>query len=350
MKALKLYGIRDIRYDGAAEEPQIRNDGDVKVKVKAAGICGSDISRYAKLGPYVPGMIWGHEFAGEVVEVGPAVEKFKPGDRVTVSPAITCNACEPCRAGKPAQCEHLEVLGAKAPGAFAEYIVVPAANVVDVPEGVRFEAAAMTEPSAVVAHGFYKTPLQPGQSVAVLGCGTIGLLAVQWAKIFGAAHVVALDIDDEKLALAKSIGADAAVNSTGIEPYEKVLEITDGRGVDLSVESAGTPVTSAQAFSLPGKGGSVLFLGIPYGDVSVKRLYFEKIVRNELKVFGSWNAVSAPYPGKEWTSALHFMQTGRLQTAPLITHRASLADGSAMFEMTAERKESFGKIMFLPER
>ncbi|BEU86714.1 galactitol-1-phosphate 5-dehydrogenase [Selenomonas sp. TAMA-11512] len=349
MKALKLYGIRDIRFDEASEEPQIKNGSDVKIRIKAAGICGSDISRYAKLGPYVPGMIWGHEFAGEVVEVGSEVDRFKAGDRVTVSPAMTCRTCESCRAGKPAQCEHLEVLGAKEPGAFAEYIVVPAAHVVDIPDGVSFEAAAMTEPSAVVAHGFYKTPLQPGDSVAVLGCGTIGLLAVQWAKIFGAEKVIALDIDDEKLALAKSIGADETINSMGVEPYEKVLEVTNGHGVTLSVESAGTPITSAQAFSLPGKGGSVLYLGIPYGDVMVKRLYFEKIVRNELKVFGSWNAVSAPYPGKEWTSTLYFMQAGKLQTAPLITHRASFAEGPRMFEMTAERKESFGKIMFLPE-
>ena len=348
MKALKLYGKRDIRFE-EAEEPVVENVTDVKIKVKAVGICGSDISRYGKLGPYVPGMVWGHEFSGEVVEVGSNVKKIHVGQKVTACPALYCKECDSCKKATYAQCEHLDVIGAHRPGAYAEYIVMSEENVIPVPDNVDYDAAAMVEPSCVVVHGLYKTGIKAGDSVAVIGCGTIGLLAVPWAKIFGAATVIAIDIDDEKLALAKSIGADFVVNSMGIEPYEEVYRLTDNKGVTLAIESAGTTITSAQAFSLPGKGGKVLYVGIPYGDVMVKRLYFEKIVRNELKVFGSWNAISAPFPGQEWETCVHFLKTGQLRMDPLITHRAPLSDGPKLFEMTAERKESFGKIIFHPE-
>lgn len=348
MKALKFYGARDIRFEDAAE-PVINNDKEVKIRIKAVGICGSDISRYAKLGPYVAGMVWGHEFSGEVVEVGAKVDKIKVGQKVTACPALYCGKCDSCQKGKFAQCEHLDVIGAYCPGAFAEYVVMPEENVVAVPDHVDYDVAATVEPSCVVVHGYYKTGIQAGDTIAVIGCGTIGLLAVQWAKIFGAKTVIAIDIDDVKLELAKECGADITLNSMGKEPYEEVYKVTGQKGADIAVESAGTPITSAQAFSLVGKGGKVLFLGIPYGDVMVKRLYFEKIVRNELQVFGSWNAISAPFPGKEWETCVHFLANGQLNIDPLITHRCPLSKGPEIFEMTAERKEHFGKIIFHPE-
>ncbi len=348
MKALKLYGIRDIRFE-TAEDPVIQNPKEVKIKVKAVGICGSDISRYAKLGPYVPGMVWGHEFSGEVVEIGSEVTKVKLGQKVTACPALYCGVCDSCKKAKFAQCEELDVIGAHRYGAFAEYIVMPEENIVPVPDSVSYDHAAVVEPSCVVVHGYYKTGIQAGDTVAVIGCGTIGLLAIQWAKIFGAKSVIAIDIDDAKLGMAKDVGADIVINSMGKEPSEEVYKVTGNKGVDISVESAGTPITSAQAFSLTGKGGKVLFVGIPYGDVMVKRLYFEKIVRNELKIFGSWNAISAPFPGKEWETSVHFIENGQLKIEPFITHRYPLRQGTEAFEMVANRKEHFGKIMFHPE-
>lgn len=348
MKALKLYGARDIRFEDV-DEPVIQHTQEVKIKVKAVGICGSDISRYAKLGPYVPGMVWGHEFAGEVVEVGADVKKVKMGQKVTACPALYCGECDSCQKGKFAQCEDLDVIGAHRYGAYAEYVVMPEENVVPVPDHVEYDVAATVEPSCVVVHGYYKTGIKAGDTVAVIGCGTIGLFAIQWAKIFGAKSVIAIDIDDTKLNMAKEAGADITINSMGKEPYEEVCKVTSQKGVDISVESAGTPITSAQAFSLTGKGGKVLFLGIPYGDVMVKRLYFEKIVRNELQIFGSWNAISAPFPGKEWETSIHFISNGQLKVEPLITHRYPLSKGSDVFEMTAQRKAHFGKIIFHPE-
>lgn len=348
MNSLRLYGVRDIRFE-EAPEPAVEKGTEVKIKVKSVGICGSDIHRYALLGPYVEGVVWGHEFSGEVVEIGKDVTKVKVGQKVTACPALYCGHCDSCKKSKFAQCEDLGVIGQHHQGAFAEYIVMEEENVVPVPENVSYDSAAMVEPSSVVIHGLYKVNLDPGDSVAVVGCGTIGLLAVQWAKIFGASKVIAIDIDDNKLALAKELGADITINSRGKEPFEEVHKLNNGKGVDVAIESAGTPITSAQTFSLADKGGRVLFVGIPYGDVMVKRLYFEKIVRNELKVYGSWNAISAPFPGKEWTTTVHCMSTGQLNVEPLITHRLPLSEGTKAFEMTAERKESFGKIIFHPE-
>ena len=349
MKALNLYGPRDLRYEETAK-PVLEDSKEVIIKVKVVGICGSDIHRYAKLGPYIAGMTWGHEFSGEIVAVGSEVDSLRPGDRVTACPALYCGHCESCRKGEFARCEKLTVIGARHPGAFAEYVKVPAENCVKLPDSVPYDAASMIEPTSVAIHGLYKTGIEAGGDVAVIGCGTIGLLTIQWAKIFGARHVYALDIDDAKLELAKQLGADFGVNTKDIEPHEKIFEMTGNRGVDIAVESAGSTITSAQVFSLPRKGGKVVFMGIPYGDVMVKRFYFERIVRNELSVYGSWNAISAPFPGKEWQTTVHFLQEGKIKVEPMITHRLSLAEGPATFEKIINRQGNFGKVLFYPEK
>ncbi|MGE6717565.1 galactitol-1-phosphate 5-dehydrogenase [Peribacillus frigoritolerans] len=349
MRALNLYGVQDIRFEDNTPVPVIENDDDVIIKVKSVGICGSDISRYKKLGPYVEGMTFGHEFAGEVTEVGPGVEGIKIGDRVAGCPAFVCGECESCRRGEPAQCEKLTVIGARHPGAYAEYTKLPASHVIALPDNVDYDTASLVEPSSVVAHGFYRTSIQPGAEVAIMGVGSIGLLAVQWAKIFGAKKVYAIDIDDKKLQIAKELGADVVINSLEKLAHEQMMEHTNGRGVDLAVESAGSPITSAQVFALPRKGGEVVFMGIPYADINIARFYFEKIVRNELTVYGSWNAISAPFPGKEWTSTVHYMSTGQINVKPMISHRLSLQEGPEVFQKVINREIDSVKVIFHPE-
>ncbi|OZU88350.1 galactitol-1-phosphate 5-dehydrogenase [Virgibacillus indicus] len=348
MKSLRLYGKQDIRFE-EADKPVLEKADDVIIKVKAVGICGSDISRYNKLGPYVEGNVFGHEFAGEVVEVGEGVGNIKAGDRVAGCPTFYCGECESCRKGELSRCENLHVMGAYHPGAYAEYAKLPAENIVPLPDNVDYETAAMVEPSAVVVHGFYRTSMQPGAEVAVMGCGNIGLLAVQWAKIFGAKKVYAIDIDDSKLEIAKVVGADVLINSLEKPAHEQILEHTNGAGVDVAIESAGSPITSAQVFALPKKGGEVVFMGIPYADINIERFYFEKIVRNELRVLGSWNAISSPFPGKEWSTTVHYMSTGQINVKPIISHRLPLEQGPETFDRIINRKESFGKVMFFPE-
>ncbi|WP_010097373.1 galactitol-1-phosphate 5-dehydrogenase [Ornithinibacillus scapharcae] len=348
MKALNLYGIEDLRYEESTPKPAIENENEVIIRVKAVGICGSDTSRYKKLGPYVEGMTFGHEFAGEVVEVGRKVTNVKVGDRVAGCPAFICGECIYCQKGEPSRCDKLSVIGAYRPGAYAEYTKLPATHVIPLPDNVDYDTAAMVEPSAVVAHGFYRTKIQPGAEVAIMGVGSIGLLAVQWAKIFGAKKVYAIDIDDNKLAIAKELGADVVINSLDKLAHEEIMEYTNGHGVDIAIESAGSPITSSQIFALPRKGGEVVFLGIPYADINIERFFFEKIVRNELTVYGSWNAVSTPFPGKEWSSTIHYMSTGQIVSSPMISHRPTLEEGPDIFRKIVNREIESVKVIFHP--
>lgn len=347
MKALCLHGKHDIRFEDIAE-PQIEHDNDIKIKIKAAGICGSDIHRYAQLGPYVKGMTWGHEFAGQIVAVGKAVKHYKKGQKVTACPALYCGICDSCKKGKYAQCEKLSVIGAYRQGAFAEYIVLPEENVVALSDTVAYDEAAIIEPSCVAVHGLYNAGgIQAGDVVAVLGCGTVGAMALQWAIISGAKRVIAIDINQARLQTALKLGADNIINAVGKDPYEAVYELTKGKGVDIAVEAAGTVETSAQVLALPGKGGKVVYMGIPYNDVNINRFRFERIVRNELSIFGTWNAISGPFPGKEWKTCVHFLEKKILKTTPLIDREIPLAKGPEAFEDAVNGKVT-GKVIFCP--
>lgn len=346
MKALTFYGKRDLRYE-EVEIPEIQNGKDVIIKVKAAGICGSDIARYRSLGPYVPGTVWGHEFAGEITAAGPEVENVAVGDHVACCPTLVCHQCGCCQSGHPAGCGSLNTIGAYVPGAFAEYIRMPSDTVVKMPEGMTFEEGALAEPAAVAIHGLYQTEIQMGYEVAVVGCGNIGLMCIAWAKAFGAKKIYAMDISDAHLKMAAHFGADVLINTAEVDFYEAIREYSDG--VDLAVESAGNPYTAARVLGLPRKGGEVVYMGIPYADVSVPRFYFEKIMRNELRVKGSWCTVSAPYPGKEWMNAVDYIGNHKVQVADMISHRAPLSKGPEIFEEILEHPEAFGKVMLYPE-
>lgn len=353
MKAARLYGVQDLRLEDVPK-PEAKK-GEVLIKVKAVGICGSDLSRYRSHGPKFPEkgiFTFGHEFSGQVEAVGEGVTNFKAGDRVTACPALPCFECEFCKQGQYARCTSLEVIGAVRDGAYAEYITMPERNVLPIPDSVSYEDAAMIEPTSVVFHGMYKLNMQPGDDVVVMGCGPIGLYSICVAKIFGAKRIIAIDIMEEKLEWAKQCGATDTVLSK-IDDYDSarngVLEITDGRGADVVIESGGTPITSAQVLGLGCKGGKVLYLGIPYGDIKIPREYFEKIGRSELTVYGSWNAIQQGFPGKPWKSAIAFLEKGLINYGPIITHRYPLDDIEEVFKKNFERKTIFGKIMFFPE-
>jgi L-iditol 2-dehydrogenase len=344
MKALNLYGKQDVRYE-ETEMPEIENDDDVIIKIKTAGICGSDISRFAKIGSYNPGLTWGHEFSGIITKTGKGVKKLKSGDRVTACPCFPCYKCEFCAEGKFSKCIDLKVLGGHKKGAFAEFIKIPEANVIKIPDNMDYETASFIEPSCVVVHGYNKLNIRAGAGIAVVGCGTIGLLAVQWAKIFGAAEVYAFDTDEKKLETAKKTGADHIFNVNEKGYLQKFMELTKNKGVEAVVESSGSVSGIGDSFAMAMKGGTVLLLGIPYGDVLLLRENFEKIIRNELKVAGSWNSISAPFPGSEWNTALLYMSRGMINVKPLITHRIKLAEAPEMFRKLYKREEFFIKVL-----
>jgi len=344
MKVLNLYAKQDVRYEDKAP-PVIEHDDDVLIQIHFAGICGSDISRFGKTGAYNPGLTWGHEFSGVVVRHGKAVTSVQEGDRVTACNCFPCFNCEQCQKGQYSQCIDLRVLGGHHDGAFAEYIKVPARNVVKIPQEMDFKTACFIEPSSVVVHGLRRIDIKAGASVAVVGCGTIGLLALQWAKIGGAERVFAFDTDERKLAVATQVGAQSVFDVTDPDCMERFFTQTSGKGADIVIESSGSASGVASAMLLARKGGTVLLLGIPYGDVAFPRLNFEKIVRNELNVVGSWNSLSAPFPGSEWSTSVNYLSNGSINVAPLISRLISLQDAPPLFPQLFKRDAFFIKVL-----
>lgn len=345
MKGLAFYDIQDLRYEEVAD-PKIEKPDDIIIKVKAAGICGSDYARYRKLGPYIPGTVWGHEFAGEIVEVGEEPHGHYVGERVAACPSIVCGTCHYCQIADFAKCENLYAIGSLKNGGFAEYAKMPAQNLVHLPDNVSYEEGALIEPSTVALHALFKTNIKMGDEIAVVGCGTIGEMLIHWAKLFGV-KVYAFDINDDKLREAKELGADVVINTLNIEPCEALAEYT--HGVDIAFESAGNPITAGQVLSLPKKGGEVVYVGLPYGDVNMPRNYFEKITRNELHVKGAFGVVSAPFPGKEWTTATEALARNAVNIKSVISHRAKLSEGPEILDDIMENPSGYRKVMLFPE-
>jgi len=348
MLAAVLHAPGDLRVERvpAPLEPKA---GEVIVRVMAAGVCGSDIGRVMKTGTYRFPTIPGHEFAGVVERLGEAVDDHQPGDPVAVAPLMPCFKCPECAAGHYSLCDTYDFMGSRSDGGFAEFLRVPARNLLPVPRDLPINVAATIEPAAIILHGIQKIDLSLGDAVAVIGCGALGFFAVQFAKLSGAQPLIAIDIDDEKLALAAEAGADLTINPTREDVAAGVRAATEGRGVHLAIEAAGSNAARDLAIGCVRKQGTVLLYGSAYGDVTFKGALFEQIIRHEIEIVGSWNSYSAPFPGREWRDIISLLRVGRLKAGPLITHVLALEEAPRVFRALADR--SFGryhKIIFAP--
>jgi L-iditol 2-dehydrogenase len=295
--------------------------------------------------PTIPG----HEFAGTVEAVGGAVSTLAPGDRVAVAPLMPCFDCDWCRSGRFSLCDRYDFMGSRSDGAFAEYVRAPARNVLKVPECVPVDIAATIEPAAIILHGIQKLDIALGDAVAVVGCGALGYFALQFAKLSGAQPLIAIDVDDDKLELARRIGADLCVNPAREDAVAAVKAATGGRGVAVSLECAGSAPGRDLSILVAEKQGTVMLYGTAYGAVTFAEAAFARLVRDELEVVGSWNSYSLPFPGKEWFDIIELLRSGRLVVEPLITHRAGLEEAPGIFKALKER--SFGpyhKILIKP--
>jgi L-iditol 2-dehydrogenase len=344
MKSAVLYAIGDLRYeDKPIPDPHY---GEVLVKIKASGVCGSDIPRVMKKGTYSFPLIPGHEFAGEVVKIGETEScSVKVGDRVAVFPLIPCGKCIYCQIGDYAQCDDYDYLGSRRDGGFAEYVVAPIENLVPVPDNVDFECAAMTEPASVALHALRRTGVDAGDNVVILGAGTIGIILAQWAKICGAGRVFVTDISQDKLKVAMDYGF-SCINSMQEDPVERIIKETK-KGADISIEAAGTPITFEQSLRMTRKLGKVILMGNVSGDVVIPERTASIILRSQLVIYGTWNSSIASIPKNEWLTALHFMSSGALNLKLLITHRFPLSEANKAFDMMYNRREFFNKVMFV---
>jgi L-iditol 2-dehydrogenase len=328
MKAALLYGLKDLRIEDI-DVPKVEA-GEVLVKVKAATTCGTDLKIFQR--GYVEKIIrlptvFGHEWAGDVVEAGKGLEWPTSGTRVRAGNSAPCLHCTMCQEGKYNLCENMIWLW----GAYAEYVKVPArmvfVNMQEVPEGVSYEEAAVTEPLACVLHGVEAARVGLGDTVAIVGSGPIGLLHLLTVKRMGAGKVVVMDVVDERLEFAEKLGADEIVNTRIEDAAERVRELTKGYGANVAIEAIGLPATWELALRLVRKGGTVLeFGGCPPG--TEVRVDTELVHYGELAVLGAFHATPVHF-----RRALDMIASRLIDVRPLITRRMKLDDIKQAFEL-----------------
>lgn len=344
MKAAVVVANEDVRYMDV-EEPQVTED-TVKVKVGVSGICGSDIPRVLNNGVHFYPIVLGHEFSGEVVEVGKEVRAVKPGDRVSGAPLIPCMKCGDCQRGNYALCRHYSFIGSRQQGSNADYVVIPERNAVVYDKSISFEQGAMFEPSTVALHGLLQNDYRGGGSVAILGGGTIGIFTMQWAKILGAKSVVVFDISDDRLALAGRMGADSVINTLKEDFIDEAISLTGGNGFDYVYETAGVTATMKTAFKLAANKAHVCFIGTPHKELSFSPAEWENMNRKEFRLTGSWMSYSAPFPGREWQMTAEYYAAGKLRfDEGLIGQRMPMSKAQEAFQMFKTPEKIKGKIL-----
>ncbi|MDR1569606.1 MAG: galactitol-1-phosphate 5-dehydrogenase [Oscillospiraceae bacterium] len=347
MKAAVLRGNNDIRIEQIARPAA--GYGEVLVRVRAAGVCGSDVPRVLHGGAHSYPIVLGHEFAGDVVAVGEGVSKVSVGQRVAGAPLMPCMRCDDCARGNYSLCGHYSFIGSRRDGAFAEYIAVPETNAVPFDDGISYRQGALFEPSTVALHGLFMADYRGGEHVAVLGGGTIGQFAAQWARIYGARSVTVFDIDATRLALARRLGADAGILTSDPDFMKDALARTSGRGYGTVFETAGSPVTMRIAFALAAKKSSVCFIGTPHEPLTFEPALWEQMNRKEFLLTGSWMSYSAPFPGREWTLTADEFASGRLRYDDELVHAAlPLEQAAEAFEWYKTPGLVSGRIIFEP--
>lgn len=337
-----LYGVKDLRIQ-EAEIPRV-GDGEVLVKVKAATTCGTDLKIYQR--GYVEKIIklptiFGHEWAGEVVDIGTKLEWPQKGMRVRAGNSAPCLHCTMCQKGKYNLCENMIWLW----GAYAEYIKVPArmvlVNMQEIPAHVSYEEASLAEPLACVLHGVEEAGVKLGDNVAIIGAGPIGLLHLLTVKKMGVEKAIMIDLVDERLDFAKKVGADETINSGRENAMEKVREYTSGYGADVAIEAIGVPATWEQALKLARKGGTVLeFGGCPPGTEI--RLDAEQLHYGEMKVLGAFHTTPLHF-----RKALSLIASRTIDVRPLITRKMKLAQLREAFNILSTSKNEI-KIAIVP--
>ena len=348
MKAAVLYGNKDIRYTDW--EMPVTRAGMVKVRVRAAGICGSDVPRVLHNSAHFYPVVLGHEFSGDVVDIGEGVAGLEIGDTVSGAPLVPCMHCDDCMRGNYALCKHYSFIGSREQGSFADFVVLPGRNAVKYDRSIPYEQAAMFEPSTVALHGLRQGDYRGGGTVAVLGCGTIGIFAAQWAKIFGAKKLAAMDIDEGRLALAERMGADETINTLDSSFISDALALTNGAGFDHVFETAGNPVTMRMAFELAANKAHICFIGTPHTDLVFGPRQWENMNRKEFFLTGSWMSYSAPFPGEEWDLTAHYFASGELKFDPAFIFRTyPMSRAAEAFALYSDPSQVHGKIMLVNE-
>ena len=324
--------------------PEIGED-DVLVRVRACGICGSDIHGYdGSTGRRIPPLVMGHEAAGVIERTGSAVEGFAPGDRVTFDSTVSCGKCHFCRQGQINLCDNRTVLGVscgdyRRHGAFAEYVSVPARILYRLPESLPFERAALIEAVSIAVHAVSRHVPNPDHAVLVVGSGMIGVLVIQVLRDKGCRNIIAVDVDDDKLALATRVGAGRTVNAKDIDVPAAIRDLTGGQGAHVSFEVVGHGSTVMNAIRSLRKGGTAVLIGNLSPRVEIP---LQEVVSREISVLGSC-ASSGEIP-----ECIDLLARGAVDVDPLISLKASLDEAPELFERLYGGDKRLMKVILQP--
>ena len=343
MKALVLEEYKRLVIDDVPA-PDVASD-DVLVRVKSCGICGSDVHGFdGGSGRRIPPVIMGHEASGVVDQVGSKVSRFQIGDRVTFDSMISCRHCGFCRRGEPNLCDDRRVLGVSCEdyrrhGAFAELVNVPEHIVFSIPDNLSFDEAALVEPISVAVHAVNRTPTKLGDTAVVVGAGMIGLLTIQALRTAGCGRIISVDLEDERLRIAREVGADDILNSRRVDIPALIREMTGGLGADIAMEAVGADVTVRMSIDSVRKGGVVTLIGNVTPDVGFP---LQSVVTREISVLGTC-ASANDYP-----ACLELMGRGAIKAAPIISASVPLEQGAEMFDRLYAKEAGLTKVILHP--
>lgn len=343
MKALVLREYNRFEYE-EVPMPEIGPE-DVLIEVKACGICGSDVHGMdGSTGRRRPPIIMGHEASGVIADVGANVKEWKEGDRVTFDSTVYCGQCRFCKRGQINLCDNRRVLGVscdeyRQDGAFAEYVAVPHRILYRLPNGVTFEQAAMVEPVSVALHAVKRAGVSNGETAVVVGAGMIGLFVVQCLQACGCGRMIAVDIEQDKLDLARKLGADVVLRTDVCDVVSEVERLT-GDGADSAFEVVGITPTIQTAAKCLRKGGRLVLVGNVSPNVN---LPLQVVVTREITAYGSC-ASSGEYP-----ECLDLIAAGKVDTDALMSTASPLAEGAAWFKRLYDKEARLMKVILKPK-
>lgn len=343
MKALVLQEYMKFEYTDIPE-PSIAPD-EVLIRVKACGICGSDVHGMdGSSGRRIPPIVMGHEASGIIEKIGAHVHDWKPGDRVTFDSTIYCGECHFCRKGMINLCDNRRVLGVSCEdyrqnGAFAEFVAVPQHILYRVPNEVSFEQAAMVEALSVAFHAVERTPISINDTAVVVGAGMIGLLIIQSLRLSGCGKIIAVDLEQTRLDMAKQLGADITLNSSQVDVPAEVFKLTDNRGADLAFEVVGIQTTLQMGIASLRKGGSITLVGNLHPKAEFQ---MQAVVTRQLTLYGSC-ASNGEYP-----ACLDMIGRGQISVDSLISAVAPLSEGADWFQRLYDREPGLMKVILKP--
>jgi len=338
----KGVGFVDVR---EVEKPILHSPDDVLIKIKACGLCATDVHVWKDEFRYWPPVVLGHEFAGEIVEAGANVTRYKTGDRVVAEPKVgSCGVCDACREGKIQLCVHRRAPGWGVNGGMTDYVTIPANMLHKIPDSVPYDIAALAEPMSIVVHEITeRAGIQCSDVVVIIGAGPVGILSAFVAKACGASKVIVTGMtasEKVRFPAALAVGADEVINVEKTDPVARIMELTNGRGADLIVESSGSPAGILNMPAMARIGGRISCIGLCKTDHA--SLLWNTAMYKALDLYFNFSSSFTA-----WDKALKLMESTKIDLHHVISHRETIDNWERMF--ASQSDESAIKVMFIPE-